>query len=198
MKREEGYIKFDLKFNKTDPIIDDKELNAVNEWRTKLFSLGLIGMYPDGIGFGNISFRKEDAFIITGSATGKYSVLDSSHYTMVNAYDLKRNFCECTGPIVASSESMSHAAMYDSSDLINAVIHIHNEMLWKKYYDSLPTTSEKASFGTVELAEELLQLLKNKNILEKGVILTKGHREGIITFGENLEEAGNRLLTLLL
>lgn len=196
MDTSEGYIKFNCVHHYCDSVIDDDELKQINFCREKLYLLGLIGVYPDEIGFGNISFRRGEKFIITGSATGKYPVLDKSHYTEVTAWEINKNYCECTGPIVASSESLSHAAIYDSSDLINAVIHIHSEKLWKKYFDTLPSTSKEAEFGTVELAEELKLLLKNENVLEKGVILTIGHREGFIAFGKNLDEAGSRLLQL--
>lgn len=197
MNRSEGYIKFDCVHHYCDSVIDDDELRKIHFCREKFYLLGLIGVYPDGIGFGNISFRKGKNFIITGSATGKYPVLDASHYTKVIAFDLKRNFCECTGPVIASSESLSHAAIYDSSDLVNAVIHVHSEILWKKYYNILPSASTKAEFGTVQLAEELMQICKNKKVPKKGVILTKGHREGIIAFGKDLSDAGNKILTLL-
>jgi L-ribulose-5-phosphate 4-epimerase len=55
----EGYIKFQCKWEREEIRIL-KELFQTLEWsRSQLFKLGLIGMYPDGIGFGNISVRAE-------------------------------------------------------------------------------------------------------------------------------------------
>ncbi|MDQ6977609.1 MAG: class II aldolase/adducin family protein, partial [Ghiorsea sp.] len=41
--------------------------------RCRLFALGLIGETPDGIGYGNLSFRNkgERSFTITATQTGK-------------------------------------------------------------------------------------------------------------------------------
>jgi len=65
---EEGYIKFDARWEQTPPLVGvyPKELL---DWRNRLFVHGLIGMLPDGIGYGNVSERlRGDTFLITGSA----------------------------------------------------------------------------------------------------------------------------------
>ena len=101
---------------------------------------GLIGMYPDGIGFGNISIRcNENTFLISGTATGGIIDLDNSHYALVTDYNLTTNSLTCKGSINASSESLTHALIYESSPSTNAVIHIHNLALWKKLMHEVPT-----------------------------------------------------------
>ena len=190
---DEGYIKFDCHWIKAEPISLDK-LREINEWRDKLHRLGLIGVYDNGVGFGNISIRAENnTFIITGSATGNLDKLTEDHYVLVSDYDLVKNILTCAGPIKASSESLSHAVVYESLPETNSVIHIHNLEMWEKLMDQIPTTNKNAAFGTPEMASEIKKLIINPNMSEK-IIVMGGHEGGIITFGKNLDEAGNILL----
>ena len=53
---DEGYIKFNCKRIPSDDIPLDKVAD-LNVWRKIVYDKGLIGMSPDGIGFGNISYR---------------------------------------------------------------------------------------------------------------------------------------------
>ena len=112
---DEGYIKFNCRWIKTAPFSKHK-IAEINAWRDRLYKHGLIGSYSNGIGFGNISIRTDiNSFLITGSATGNLKKLNENHYVQVNEYDFLQNSLTCSGPIKASSESLSHA-----------VIHIHN------------------------------------------------------------------------
>src|SRR5690242_18019711 len=99
-------------------------------YRQKLFELGLIGVDASGIGFGNVSIRSGRQFYITGSGTGKFSRLTISHYARVIAYDFEKNWLRCVGSVVASSESLTHAAVYESDPSTMAVIHCHDTELW--------------------------------------------------------------------
>ena len=123
---QEGYIKFNCHWTVAGPVSHD-QTRKINIWRDKLYALGLIGVYDDGIGFGNISMRYQgNTFIIIGSATGGLKQLNENHFTLVTRYDLEQNSLECKGPIIASSESLTHAAIYESAPEIHAVIHVHN------------------------------------------------------------------------
>ena len=150
----------------------------------------------DGIGFGNISqrFGETDHFIISGSATGKFESLKPDHYSLVTEIDIQNNKLKCSGPIIASSESMSHGTIYQECKDIHGVIHVHNSSLWKALLHRVPTTDKKATYGTPEMAYEIIRLLHETDALEKKIIIMEGHEEGIFTFGKNLEEAGNRLI----
>ena len=114
MQPGEGYIKFVINWTKTGPVISADELDKINTWREVLYSLSMIGSDEQGIGFGNISICKSGTkhFYITGSATGSLKNLNEQHYCLVTGYNLDENTLVCTGPIKASSESMSHAAIY--------------------------------------------------------------------------------------
>ncbi len=182
----EGHIKFNCDWIKSNL---DFDITHINKWRTRLYDLKLIWAYDNNIGYGNISVRLNNGFIITGSGTGKISLLNKEHYTYVVEYDFEKNHLKCEGPIKASSESLSHAAVYERNPKINAVIHVHNIKLWTSLINKVPTTSKKAEYGTPELAYEIMKIKAKENI-----IIMAGHKEGIITFGNDLDEAGNILL----
>ncbi len=187
---ETGYIKFNCNWINEKPL-DNKLIENLNVWRNKLFDLGFIGLNNDGIGYGNISVRfLENQFIITGSATGKFLKLTNEHYTKVLDYNLGKNSLTAIGPIIASSESLTHAVIYEYDQSANAVIHIHNMDLWKKLLNKVPTTNKNVEYGTPDMANEILRLFKETDLLEKKILVMEGHEEGIVTFGKNLEEAG--------
>lgn len=192
MKPGEGYIKFVVNWQKTGPVIPTEELIKISAWRDVLYGLGMIGADKKGIGFGNISLRKNrlNHFYITGSATGSLKSLDEQHYCLVTGYNLDENKLACTGPIKASSESMSHAAIYSESPTTGAVIHIHHNLFWAGLLDRVPTTSKDAEYGTPEMAREIIRLLREPGTLEGRIIVMGGHKEGIILFGKDMDEAG--------
>lgn len=187
---DEGYIKFRADWQQTPPL--DWELLAdLDHWRNEMYRSGLIGAYPDGIGYGNISRRwgETDQFVISGSATGNYARLDASHYSVVTAVDIDANQLSCRGPIIASSESMSHAVIYRECPEIHGVIHIHNLSLWERLLHQVPTTDSEATYGSPEMAYSIIQLLQDTDLPERRIFVMEGHREGVFAFGEDLEQA---------
>jgi ribulose-5-phosphate 4-epimerase/fuculose-1-phosphate aldolase len=197
-KMDDGYIKFNCDWQKAEPVSIDR-LVEINKWRDKLYSLGLVGAYDTepnkGIGFGNISIRsKGNTFIITGSATGNFDNLSQDHYVLVTDYSFEKNSLTCKGPIKASSESLSHAVIYECSPKTNAVIHIHNIGLWKKLINKVPTTHKDVAYGTPAMANEIRRLFSESNVSREKILVMAGHEEGIITFGKTLDEAGKILL----
>jgi len=192
--KDEGYIKFLIDHETKIIDIPEEAFNNLNNWRTRLFDLNLIGETSDGIGFGNISIKYENSFLITGSATGKKRKLEKDEYACVLSCDYKNNKVVSKGMTKASSESMSHAVIYECNEEIKAVIHVHNTMMWNKYIDALPTTSKNTTFGTPEMAYEIQKLLKIHQFYKKGILVMGGHQDGVITFGNNLDKAGEILL----
>ena len=61
----------------------------------------------------------------------------------------------------------------------------------------MPTTKKEIEYGTPAMANEMIRLFDETDLRNKKVLVMAGHEEGIISFGENLEEAGNLLLKLL-
>lgn len=195
----EGYLKFDCHLTKEAIQIPSELFTPLNYWRNELWQRQLIGSYPDGIGYGNISIRvpRSGQFYISGTATGGIPELDQTHYPLVERCDPTLNTLWCRGLIRASAESMSHAAVYESNPEIGAVVHIHNRQLWEKYLDVLPSTDKKVEYGTPEMAYEISRIMTLPMVMDKKIFVMGGHEEGIIAFGETIEAASLVILELL-
>ena len=192
---DEGYVKYQCNWIKSEPM-DLNEIAELNKCRNKLYELGLIGEYENGIGFGNISIRcsQPEQFVVSGTQTGNLPVLNENHYTRVTNFDLEQNSLTCYVSIKASSESLTHATLYQVDPKVNAIIHVHNLELWQELMYKVSTTEKNVSYGTPEMAKEIIRLFKQDNLIDKKILVMSGHEEGIISFGENLEEAANILL----
>ena len=187
---DEGYIKFHCQWIKgSSPSFS--EISEMNQIRTELHSKNLIGVYEDGIGFGNISVRAKGKakFIVSGTQTGQIPILNENHYTFVLNYDLSQNSLTCEGKTKASSESLTHAALYDLSADINAIIHIHHAGFWKKLLNQVPTTKKEVPYGTPKMALEMMRLYDGSDLPSRKVLVMAGHEEGILTFGKDFSEA---------
>jgi len=192
---DEGYIKFDCNWEEAT-IITENDVVDLCHWRKQLYDLKLIGIYPDGIGFGNISQRKVDStFIISGSATGGLKKLSPEHFSLVKNYNIDANSVQCKGLIRASSESMSHAAVYQTIPEVQFVFHIHSMELWERYLNVLPTTSLEATYGTPEMAYSIIDLI-SKEKKANGILVMGGHQEGLIASGRNGKEAMEEILKI--
>lgn len=192
---DEGYIKFHCIWQK-QPACNTNDTHALLQWRQTLYSKNLIGVYASGIGFGNVSTRAQtpDHFLITGSATGGIAFITNNHISCVTACDIANNTITCVGPIKASSESLSHAVLYEQSSEINAVIHIHHLPLWRNLLNKIPTTRAHIPYGTPEMAYEIARLYTETNLPHKKIFVMGGHEEGIMSSGSTLAEAGNILM----
>ncbi len=192
---DEGYIKFNAKWAKTPPL-PKANIQNINHWRNVMYQHQLIGAYPNGIGYGNISERigNTNQFIISGSKTGNYPTIDERHYALVSQVLVDLNTLECEGSILASSESMSHAAIYQTLDWVQGVIHIHHFELWKKLLHQAPTTDKSAPYGSPEMVYSILDLLENTNLAQQKIFVMEGHEEGIFVFDTDLEAATRHIL----
>lgn len=191
----EGYVKFRVHWTDGD-VPEIPALQRLNEVRTELHDLGLIGVLPDRIGYGNVSVRlsESDKFMISGTATGAKRVLSLTDYCRVDSLDLLRNEVFCTGRITASSESMSHGAVYQANPEIACVIHIHDSELFRYMLENrYPRTSEQAAYGTPQIAEETVRLVREAAAAQ-GLFVMAGHEDGVIAYGPDIETA--RLLLL--
>jgi ribulose-5-phosphate 4-epimerase/fuculose-1-phosphate aldolase len=194
---DEGYTKYQCNWLYEEPL-HSKDIRELNEWRDRLYKLGLIGQYSNGIGFGNISIRlaKSNNFIISGTNTGGIPQLDNRHYTKVIDFDWDKNYVTCCGPIQASSEALTHGAVYTANSNIHAVIHVHHLQLWRSLMDKVPTTAKDCAYGTPEMAKEIIRLCRDDNLSIEKIVVMSGHEEGIISFGTNLAEAAKIWLNL--
>ena len=198
---DEGYIKYRAEHTAAEPLllVEPQVIKELLEARDYLHKLRFIGVYPNGIGFGNVSVRmKENQFIISGSATGEIENLQKNHLCLVEKFDIAKNLVFSTGSIQASSESMTHGAIYLANPRITCVLHIHS----RKMFDRLRRlsienkiaaaqphfTAENIPYGTPEMAFAMMDCVK-KIDKPNGIIVMLGHDEGIISFGETISAA---------
>jgi len=101
-----------------------------------------------------------------------------------------------TGAVKASSEAMTHAALYALSPEIGAVVHVHSKALWCRYLHELPTTHASVPYGTPAMAREFERLWAEGRFAAGGIAVMAGHEEGIVSIGTDLREAAERALAL--
>ena len=188
--KSEGYIKYQPNWQKVAVDVDEKVLNEMNRARGKLKEKNWLGVLPDGVGFGNLSVRSgnSDRFLISGSGSGHLEWLAPADIAMVTGVDIAKNHLNCRGLTKASSESMTHAVFYRYSTAINAVIHIHDRLLWEKYFNVLPTSSPSAEYGTPEMAFAIEKILEKRSV-HQSVLVMGGHKDGLVAYGRSLNEA---------
>jgi L-ribulose-5-phosphate 4-epimerase len=195
---DEGYTKYEFDWRQTRALAAEL-VEDLNAWRNRLYDEGFIGYYPElKVGFGNVSIREgdSDAFIISGTQTGHIPRTDRRHYARVLRCDIEANRVVCEGPVQASSEALTHAAIYALDGAIRAVVHVHDAALWNEFIDRIPTTSRGISYGTPEMAQEFRRLYDETDFANVGVAVMGGHEEGIVSFGAGLDEAAQRILRL--
>jgi ribulose-5-phosphate 4-epimerase/fuculose-1-phosphate aldolase len=166
------------------------------EVRDRLQRLGLIGLLPDGIGYGNVSLRAHDryGFIVSASATGHIRPSEAKHFSFVSRFEIETNSLTCSGPLPASSESMSHGAIYRASSAIAAVIHLHDTLIWKMLIaEAARSTPAELAYGTPEIARSIMRLARGQSAL---TIVMQGHEDGVLVAGQTIQEALDIVLAL--
>ncbi len=207
----EGVIKFEC-------LHEQGELSArahghlavkLDSWRTILGHSALIGQDParyEGAGFGNLSGRLNPPslprgrrrFLISGTQTGQMEILGLDGLCVVEDYDLEGNRVRSAGPVLPSSESLTHAAVYDLSAAIRFVFHVHSPRIWQQAKRlRLPETSEHVAYGTQDMALEVQRLYRDSNLSERGVLVMRGHEDGVMAFGHTAKAAGVAIMAEL-
>jgi ribulose-5-phosphate 4-epimerase/fuculose-1-phosphate aldolase len=191
----EGTIKFELNhsFAKIDQKISSI-FQSLNRFRTILWEMNLIGVYPithpeANLGFGNISqrFNENNFFVITGTQTGSKEVLVEADYCLVTNCELSKGTVNSMGLTKPSSEALTHAAIYSIAPEVQFVIHIHDLLLWEKTEElKLVTTDKQAEYGSLELVKAIQETYTMNK--KAGLVSLLGHKEGLLIWGENGEE----------
>lgn len=188
---QEGVIKYQQNWNQSSKL-PDFDISPLIEYRNKCFENQWIGFDKTyNVGYGNISLRYKNnpQFFISGSQTGHIPKLDKTHISFIQQFNIKQNTIDSIGLIKASSESLTHAAIYELSDKIGAVIHIHNKPLWEKHKNILPTTNSQIEYGTPEMAGEVHRLFETTENKNTGILIMAGHEDGIISWAADFEPA---------
>jgi ribulose-5-phosphate 4-epimerase/fuculose-1-phosphate aldolase len=195
---DEGYTKFSVDWTDREAL-SDPAVSELERWRKPLFDAGLVGCYEkEGIGFGNISVRwtEPGQFIISGTQTGHLPVTGREHYAVVTAYDLAGNRVSCRGAVQASSETLTHAVIYELDPSVKAVVHVHDPGMWEHLKAMAPATRKEVSYGTPEMAAEFGRLFRETDFKDVGIAAMAGHESGVISIGPSLAAAATRVLTL--
>jgi ribulose-5-phosphate 4-epimerase/fuculose-1-phosphate aldolase len=192
----EGNIKYSASHTMR-PAADHPLWEELNSVRTKLHDMHLVGVHEDGIAFGNVSMRLADnQFLISGTSTGSVRELSPDGYCTVLSVDIPNNRIVSAGPLHASSESMTHGAIYQSCPSINCVIHIHNRRIFEgMIQDHCTATPRNAEYGTPEIAIAISECVKQAGKTEGDIVL-KGHNEGVISYAASINAVYNLVLNL--
>jgi len=200
MSAGEGVVRFRLD-QRPGPPPTAAELAPLRAWHRICHALRLVGQRPDrygGYAYGNLSRRSGDGFLISGTQTGGREELGAGDYARVLAWDLEHNRVVACGPTRPSSESLTHAALYDAMRTAGFVIHAHSPEIWRHAGAlGLPVTDPAVAYGTPEMAAEVLGLFRSGTLEERGLFAMGGHEDGIVAYGPDDEAAGELLVTTL-
>ncbi len=186
---KEGKIRFNIIFV-SDEIPSDAKIEELKDWCERFQKNGLTPEI-EGNYTGNLSFRSEEGFIITASGLKSKENLSNDCFVYVKSYDEQSNTVYIEGKRQPSSEAVMHSLIYQTRKEVNAIFHGHNDAIIKNAEKlELPTTEEEHEPGSLELAEDVLGALGDKNL-----IIIRNH--GFISLGETMKEAGKQALATL-
>jgi ribulose-5-phosphate 4-epimerase/fuculose-1-phosphate aldolase len=121
-----------------------------------------------------------------------------THFARVYECYPARNRLLAEGPIQPSSEALTHGTLYGLDTSIRAVVHAHSRLLWEQARVlALPITSDAATYGTPEMAEEVRRLFSDSDLPQRRIFAMGGHVAGVVAFGSSLSEASTILLQTL-
>ena len=197
----EGVVRYRLDFE-SGPAPVAADIAALDAWRHVLFRLGLIGGNdPEryhGLGFGNVSRRLPGSdlrFVISGTQTGHLPHAGANHYCTVTHCDPAANRVVAEGPVKPSSEALTHGAVYVADPAAGCVLHAHTPLIWRRARAlGLPATPADVPYGTPTMAEAVAVLCQRH---PGEVFVMRGHEDGVIAYGHDEAEAGQRLVTAL-
>ena len=180
--RESTGVRFKTVFlGKTPP--DDERTDRLIYWTKRFDQLGLA---PKSAG--NLSFRTKQGFIITATGVALRAA-DKENLVEVLKVEIEpaQIVLHVKGKAIPSKESVLHSGIYDARSEINAVFHIHDELVVGLADElKLPCTQGEQPRGSYELAKEVDRVLDLTE--DTKYLVVRNH--GIVAMGETLEEAG--------
>ncbi len=177
------------------------QVRELAAWRRTLWEARLVGQDAaryEGAGYGNVSRRLgplerppgRRRFVITGTQTGGLPALAPAHFAVVEAYDPAHNRVVSAGPILPSSEAMTHGAVYDAAAEVRWVFHVHSPEIWQQARTlGVPATRPDVPYGSPEMAAEVARLFRETQARRLGLFVMKGHEDGVVAFGATAEDA---------
>ncbi|MEM7583047.1 MAG: class II aldolase/adducin family protein [Acidobacteriota bacterium] len=208
---DEGAIKFEAA-HRHEPLPARRFGDAACRllaWREIFAKTGLVGQEPGlygGFGYGNVSCRvgpqsaprRRRGFLITGTQTSGKACMSLADLCVVERCDPERNRVESYGPVLPSSESLTHGAIYALGSHIRFVFHAHTPTIWRRAQAlRIPTTDPRVAYGTPQMAREVERLWQTTALSDVCMLSMGGHEDGVIAFGRTAEEAGQVTLRYL-
>ncbi len=194
MTEVEGVIKFDCEHEHVP--LERQNIAELRAWREVLVRLGMLGQSAaryGGYGFGNVSMRAGDGFLVSGSQTGHLGNPGLEAYAQVVSWDLGAGRIVSQGEVKPSSESLTHAAIYELSPSIRFVFHAHAPEIWRGAGRlALAVTPDNVAYGTPAMAAAVETLFPEH--ASTGMFAMGGHEDGIIAYGETADDAGAQLI----
>lgn len=199
MGEQEGVIKFELDHS-DEPLPAElaERLGPLLGWRRVMFDLGMVGhdeIRYGGLGYGNVSVRADahGSFLVSGSQTSGIKEPKPRDFAWVESFDSEAARIVSRGQVRPSSESMTHAILYKMSPNVRCVLHAHDRMIWDVAFDlGLAITPAEIEYGTTEMVSAVQAIARRLG--DVGVFSMAGHRDGIVAYGRNEDEAGKRLV----
>ncbi len=197
MSTAEGVIRFELDHVNAD--LHSIKVSEIDAWRCLFKQVGIIGRFDDrydGYGFGNLSQRTGGGFLISGTQTGSKATTVLKDYAEVTDWNAKLNAITSRGTIKPSSESLTHAVIYELRNEVEYVFHVHSPEIWKAAADlNIPITDPDIPYGTPEMAQAVRRRVSEAEL--PGVLSMGGHEDGIIGYGRTASETGLLLMRCL-
>ncbi len=201
---DEGTIRFAYALEAPEgPVAPPDLLTQLRGWRHVLRRLSLVGQDAiryGGFGFGNLSARdpqQPGEFLITASQTSGVEDLEDADLVRITGCNPARFWVDAVGHQPPSSESLTHAMIYESDPAIAWIFHGHSPEIWEGAQAlGVPAIPEEIAYGSAELADAMADLLHGH--AERPLLfVTLGHRDGVFACGATARDAGAALVDVL-
>ncbi len=200
----EGVIGFAYALEAPDgDLVSAETLHAMRGWRRVLKRLALLGQTParyQGFGYGNLSARdgsQPDQFVVTASQTSGAAEFEQRHLVRIVSGNVERFWVDAIGHQPPSSESLTHAMIYQADPGIAWVMHGHSPEIWQQAESlGLPATPQDVGYGTPAMARAVAELLRG-NARRPLLFVTLGHEDGVFACGASASDAGSALTNVL-
>ncbi|MEQ8857120.1 MAG: class II aldolase/adducin family protein [Pseudomonadales bacterium] len=200
----EGTIRFAYGLEHPDgPVADPEQFLALRGWRTVLRRLGLLGQDAGrygGLGFGNLSARdpqQPEQFVITASQTAGTPAFEDADLVRIVAGNTARFWVDALGHQPPSSETLTHAMVYQADASVGWVLHGHSPDIWQRAEElALPATAADVPYGSPAMVDAVAGLLA-AHPGRPLVFVTLGHRDGVFGCGPSAAATGGALVAAL-
>ena len=170
----------------SEEVPDDKNIENLKTWCNQFLKNKLIGSENNPLG---LSFRTEDGFIITGNKLD--GNLGTNCFVSAVNYDVYNNSFYVEGLQEPSLDAIMHFLIYNTRDDVNAIFCGSSDSILNNAEKlKLPITENEQPSGTMEFANEVLDVLEDNNF-----IVIKNC--GFVSLGRTIKEAGNLALNTL-